>query len=125
MIAQYASAVINEYGPHNQNREQYRNPDRIYDGVITVSKSALVEPEIHERIKKWPSGRKQLIIKRIPRDVDYNACFEAGLITVENSRFCWHILPEAVGAIALHLVFQIFTEYQETGELPETVGYHI
>lgn len=125
MIMQDDHSVLYEYAPYNLNEEQYRNPDRIYDGVITISKSALVEPEIHEKIKKWPSGRKQLIVKRIPRDVDYDACFKAGLICIENSRFCWHILPGGFGKIAMHLIFRIFRDYQENGELPENIGYHV
>lgn len=125
MIMQDNHSVMYEYAPYNLNEEQYRNPDRIYDGVITISKSALVEPEIHEKIKKWPSGRKQLIVKRIPRDVDYDACFMAGLISIENSRFCWHILPDGSGKIAMHLLFRIFSAYQENGDLPETIGYHV
>lgn len=125
MVMQDDSSVIYEYAPYNLNEEQYRNADHIYDGVITISKSALVEPEIHEKIKLWPSGRKQLMIKRIPRAVDYDACFEAGFIAVENSRFCWHILQGGVGKIAMYLLFRIFTQYQENGELPESVGYHV
>ena len=125
MIMQDDHSVLYEYAPYNLNEEQYRNPERIYDGVITISKSALVEPEIYEKIKKWPSGRKQLIVKRIPRDVDYDACFKAGLICIENSRFCWHILPDGYGYIAMHLLFRIFRDYQENGELPETIGYHV
>lgn len=125
MIMQDDHSVMYEYAPYNLNEEQYRNPDRIYDGVITISKSALVEPEIHEKIKKWPSGRKQLIVKRIPRDVDYDARFKVGLICIENSRFCWHILPGDYGKIAMHLLFRIFSDYQENGELPESIGYHV
>lgn len=125
MVMQDASSVIYEYAPYNLNEEQYRNPERIFDGLITISKSALVEPEIHEKIKKWPSGRKQLIVKRIPRDVDYDACLKAGLISIENSRFCWFVFPDGVGKIAMHLLFRIFSDYQENGELPEKVGYHV
>lgn len=49
MVMQDDSSVIYEYAPYNLNEEQYRNADHIYDGVITISKSALVEPEIHEK----------------------------------------------------------------------------
>lgn len=125
MIMQDECSVVYEYAPYNLNEEQYKNPDKVYDGVITISKSALVEPEIHERSKKRAGGRKQPIVKRIPRDVDYAACFKSGLITVENSRFCWHILPGSVGEIAMHLLFKLFRDYQENGELPERVGYDV
>lgn len=125
MVLQDAATVIYEYAPYNLNEEQYRNAERCFDGIITISKAALVEPEIHEKIKKWPSGRKELIVKRIPRDVDYDACFSKGLISITNSKYCWHILPIGVGKIAMHLLFKIFSHYQEEGELPETIGYHV
>ncbi len=125
MIMQDEYAVMYEYTCYNLNEEQYRNPDCIYDGTITIRKSALVEPEIHEKIKKEPNGSKQVILRRIPREVDYGACFNAGLIVVENSSFCWHVLPGGVGKIAMHLLFRIFGDYQENGELPERIGYHV
>lgn len=41
------TTVIYEYAPYNLNDSQYYNRDQIYDGIITICKSALVEPEIH------------------------------------------------------------------------------
>lgn len=125
IVMQDDHSVMYEYACYNLNKEQYRNPDRIYDGVITINKSALVEPEIHEKVKKWPSGRKQLITKRIHREVDYETRINAGLIVIENSCFCWHILDGGAGKIAMHLLFRIFGHYQTNGKLPETVGYHV
>lgn len=125
MVMQDATSVVYEYAPYNLNEEQYCNADHIYDGMIAFSKSAIVEPEMHEKVKKCPSGRKQLIIKRIPRDVDYDAHIKSGLITVENSKYCWHILPCGVGEIAMHLLRRIFIQYQEKGDLPETIGYEV
>lgn len=39
--------------------------------MITISRDCFAEPEIHEKLKKMPSGRKKLITKRIPVSVDY------------------------------------------------------
>ena len=51
--------VIYEYGGYNLNKSEYRNPDRICDGLITVDKNVLVEPEIHTKIKRTQGGKKK------------------------------------------------------------------
>ena len=63
--------VIYEYGGYNLNKPEYRNPDRICDGLITIEKSALVEPEIHIKIKRMQGGNKKVVTKRVPREVPY------------------------------------------------------
>ena len=89
IVLQDENTVIYEYAPYNLNESAYRNRDRIYDGLITICKDALVEPDIHEKIKRMPGGRKKVVVKRIHRSVDYAALFALGKIEVENSRFCW------------------------------------
>ena len=101
------NTVVYEYYAYNLNEEEYRNREHIYDGMITIDKRSLVEPEIHEKLKKQPSGRKKLITKRIPREVDYSALITAGKINVENSKFCWRILDNGMGLIAIHIIFKI------------------
>ena len=103
------------------NEEEYQNREHIYDGIITIDKRSLVEPEIHEKMKKQPSGRKKLMTKRIPREVDYIGLITAGKINVENSKFCWQILNNGMGLIAIHIIFKIFDLYQSEGAIPETV----
>ena len=119
------NTVVYEYAAYNLNVEELRNSDHIYDGLITISKNAFVEPEIHEKLKRMPSGRKKLIVKRIERDVDYTALFNEGKITVENSHFCWRTLDNGVGMMAMRIIFKIFRLYQETGRIPDRVGYDV
>lgn len=125
VVMQDADTVVYEYYAHNLNEEKYRNSEHTYDGMITIDKHSLVEPEIHEKLKKLPSGRKQLITKRIPRDVDYATLIAAGQISVENSKFCWRTLDNGIGLIAMHIIFKIFNLYQSEGAVPEAVGYHV
>jgi len=125
LVAQDADTLVYEYYAYNLNEEEYRNPEHIYDGIITIDKHSLVEPEIHEKLKKRPSGRKLLVTKRIPQDVDYSALIEAGRISVENSKFCWRALDNGIGLIAMHIIFKIFNLYQSEGAVPESVGYHV
>lgn len=93
---------------------------------ITISKDSMVEPEIHEKLKVMHSGKKKLIIKRIRRDVDFDALLDAGKITIENSRYCWHLVgtEKNIGMIAMKIVFRIYDHYQDEGTLPETVSLH-
>ena len=125
VIMQDENTVVYEYYAYNLNEEEYQNREHIYDGIITIDKRSLVEPEIHEKLKKQPSGRKKLMTKRIPREVDYSGLITAGKINVENSKFCWRILDNGMGLIAIHIIFKIFNLYQSEGAIPETVGYHV
>ncbi len=125
VVMQDADTVVYEYYAYNLNEEKYRNSEHTYDGIITVDKHSLVEPEIHEKLKKRPSDRKQLVTKRIPQDVDYSALIAAGQISVENSKFCWRTLDNGIGLIAMHIIFKILNLYQSEGAVPEAVGYHV
>lgn len=125
IIMQDDNTVIYEYYAYNLNDNEYRNLEHLYDGLITIDKRSLVEPEIHEKLKKRPSGRKKLITKRIPRDVDYSTRVSAGQISVENSKFCWKILDNGLGGIAMHIIFKIFDLYQTEGKIPETIDYYV
>ena len=126
IVLQDENAVVYEYAPFNLNEPEYRNSEHIYDGLITISKDSLVEPEIHEKLKRMPSGRKKLIVKRIRRDVDYSALLDAGKITIENSSYCWHMVgtKKDIGMMAMRIIFRIYDHYQDEGTLPETVSLH-
>lgn len=127
LVVQDSQSVIYEYGGYNLNDEQYRNADQIYDGSITIHKSCFLEPAIYEKIKKMPSGRKRLVRKRIPVDVDYPGYIKEGLIVVENCSNCWKTTEDEkhVDVMALHILFSLFREYQEKGAPPESIGYHL
>ena len=126
IVLQDENTAVYEYAPFNLNEPEYRNSEHTYDGLITISKDSMVEPEIHEKLKRMPSGRKKLIVKRIRRDVNYSALLEAGKITIENSRYCWHLVgtEKNIGMMAMRIVFRIYDHYQDEGTLPETVCLH-
>ena len=126
IVLQDENTAVYEYAPFNLNEPEYRNSEHTYDGLITISKDSMVEPEIYEKLKRMPSGRKKLIVKRIRRDVNYSALLDAGKITIENSRYCWHLVgtEKNIGMIAMRIVFRIYDHYQDKGTLPETVSLH-
>ena len=125
LIIQDEHTALYEYAPYNLNNSEYRNAECIYDGLITISKDSLVEPIIHEKIKRIPGKRKKTIIKRIKRHVDFDALFDAGKIAVENSRYCWRTLENGKGIIAMKIIWRIYDHYQENGALPETVSINV
>lgn len=117
--------VIYEYGGYNLNKPEYRNPDHICDGLITIDKTALVEPEIHTKIKRTQGRKKKSVTKRVPRDVPYIELIESGKIEIQNCSNCWHTFPSGKDIIAYYLIFHIFDKYQEDGVLPSTVSYNV
>ena len=127
MVAEDKNTVIYEYGGYNLNDPKYRNEDHLYDGVISIQRDCFAEAEIHERVKKMPSGRKKLIVKRIPVGVEYGKMLEDGRIVVENCSNCWQTTANdlQVDVMACHLLFYIFLRYQEEGKVPESVNYFV
>lgn len=120
LVLEDEETLIYQYGDFNLNKDAYRNAEKIQDGLITIAKSCLVEPEIHEKIKRLPSGRKKLIVKRIPVYVDYSVMMKEGLIIIENCSTCWKVSADEyrVDFMAYSLVSKFFREYQETGGIP-------
>lgn len=126
LILEDEKTVMYEYGGYNLNEPEYRNENHIYDGTITISRDCFIEPEIHEKLKKMPSGRKKLIIKRVPVSVDYPQMISDGRIVIENCSNCWQCTPnENIDVMALHLLFYLFRQYQEEGKMPEYIRYNV
>lgn len=115
--------VVYLYCCYNVNNDDYKHFMKIEDGELYVDRDAFVEPEIHEKIKKTASGRKKPIVKRIKKDVPFNELFEAGKIKVKNASGTWRTTESGIDIMALKILFKMFDEYQETGELPEHIGW--
>lgn len=117
--------VLYKYYSYNLNDPLYKNDERVFDGLIFISKDSLVKPEMHKKIKRMPSGRKKPVLKYVLQNVDYELLFETGKIKVENSKFCWNTLPDGTDMTAMHIIQKIFTDYQRNNSLPETVSYNV
>ena len=50
--------VVYMYCCYNVNNDDYKRFMEIEDGELYIERVAFVEPEIHEKIKKTSSGRK-------------------------------------------------------------------
>mgnify|MGYP001029197773 CR=1 FL=1 len=126
-IVEDDETVIFEYGGYNLNEPEYRNENYVLDGMITIQKSCFVEPEIHKKLKKMPSGWKKLMTKRIPVSVDYTQLLKDGKIIIENCSFCWNITDDELKAdmMACHILFKLFYQYQEEGSIPSVISYNV
>lgn len=116
--------VIYEYAGFNWNDPLYYNDEHILDGVITIQKSCFREPDIHEKLKRMPSGRKRLVTKRIPVYAEYDKYLREGLVTIENCSNCWKVTDDElhVDIMACKLLFKIFLEYQEDSKIPNSMS---
>ena len=47
---------------------------------------------------------------------------DKGLITIENSKYAWHIYSDGVDAMAYEVIYKILYEYQIEGEILELIG---
>lgn len=125
LVLQDEKTVVYEYAPYDLNESEYADGYFIRDGMIVIEKDAFVEPEIREKIKRKPGGRKVLIVKRIVRDVDYDRLFRDGKVIVENSRFCQKPVWNGIDQMTLRLVRHIFELYQRKGEILPYIEIHI
>ena len=93
--------------------------------MITIQKECFQEQEIHQKLKRMPSGRKRLVTKKIPVDVDYPTMIDKGLITIENSKYAWHLCEDGVNIMAYRVIRKILYEYQTEGKIPELIGIYM
>ena len=126
-ICEDDGTVLYSYGGYNLNEPEDQNNERISDGIILIQKECFIEPEIHTKIKKMSSGRKKLITKIIPLNVDFGNFIIEGKIIVENCSNCWHkIMNELqIDMMACRLLYHIFQRYQTDGKIPEKIHYFV
>lgn len=120
-IAEDEQSVLYVYGGEDWNNKGMENRDRIMDGTIEISKECLVEPEIHTKLKRMPSGRKKLQTKRVHVGVDYESRLRNGQIIINNCSYSWGQDSTGVDYPGWWIVYKIFDKYQEEGKLPDYV----
>lgn len=127
LVLQDDTTIIYEYGSYNLNELEYQNKKHLYDGVITISRSCFVKPLIRKKTKRMPSGRKKLVIKRIPVDVDYQKMIIDGLIVIENCSNCWRTTDDEykIDIMALRILFKLFHQYQEYVIIPKHISFNV
>lgn len=122
LVAMDDGAVLYEYCCYNLNLPSWESYRETYDGELCIDRSAFVEPEIHVKQRKTASRKRETVVKRIPRDVDYDELFKEGGIRIKNASGTWRTI-NGRDEMALHLLYKLFREYQDTGEIPQKIGY--
>ena len=118
------SHAIYLYSGFNLNLPESSVVPKSLDGIIMLDKSALIEPELHIRKKRLPSGRKREIIKRILREVSIEELLEGGKIEIENCKNTWEKRTSINADImAIRVCRKIFQDYQMEGQLPEGIEF--
>ena len=117
--------LLYSYCSYNVNFNNWQEMQATEDGELWIERNSLIEPEIHERIKRMPSGRKMLQTKRIKREVPIEELCYAGKIVVRNASGTWKMVGPGVDTIAVSILHKIFDEYQETGRVPQNIGWFV
>ena len=123
LIAADDTMLIYSYCCYNVNNDDWREMQKMEDGEIFIDRAALVEPEIHRKMKRMPSGRKMLIEKRVPRDYSFSDMLGAGQVTIKNASGTWMKSPDGIDLMACKMLYKFFREYQETGVIQEHIEY--
>lgn len=127
-VSEDKTHVLYAYGDFNLNIPGLENKDHRCDGILLIAKKCFIGPEIHQKIKRMPSGKKKLVTKAIIRSVDVEAALHNGLIEIKNSSFAWNFYhgPEGqkIDIMARRTLEKLFEEYQRTGTIPEFTGWN-
>ena len=99
-----------------------------YDGIFTIKKDGLEEPEIHTKLKRKANGRKILIEKRVPHLVWSLNKLEKGQAIIDKD--CANAFKNVedewsypYDKIAFYLMEHVYSEYQELGHVPEKTAF--
>ncbi len=125
LIAHDDADVIYTYSVYNLNEAAHKDALDIMDGEIHLKRHCFTEPEIHNKRIRKPSGKIVYVEKRIVQIPEYGAMIADGSITIKNASHCFKTTSEGIDIMALHLLYKLFQEYQENGEIPKQISYHV
>lgn len=115
--------ITYSYSSYNLNKGGYENPEKNEDGLIIILRSALIEPEIHEKIQRMPNGRKKSVTKRIPQEVTLTSLINEGKICVKNCSNTWKTIDDC-DVVAYNICYHLLIEYQIYGRFSENWSYN-
>lgn len=115
--------LIYHYAGWNLQHPDSYDHRHTLDGEIRIARSALVEPEIHKKQKRMPSGRRRMVVKRVQRDVPYEELLCSAQIVVRNASRALQTLEDGTDVAAFLLLHKVFEAYQDTGVIPEEVFF--
>lgn len=99
--------------------------DDIAPGYFYIQRDCFLDPEIHEKIKRRPSGRKYLEVKRIPVDVPVGDYIKEGKVVIEPCTF-WRYMDSnyfTSEKLTWRILNKIFQQYQLDSFIPKHVYF--
>ncbi len=121
-VAEDENFVLYEYFSYNLS---FEDREKIFDGLIMIKKSSLIEPERREKFRRMPSGRRKKFTKIILQEVPFEELIDSGEVQIENCSHAWKFFPNGVDFIAKYLCVEIFRYYQREGTLPNKWGLFV
>lgn len=125
LVAQDKEMVCYEYSVYNYNEPEHREAGNIFDGEIWIDRNCFPELVMHRKMKKMPSGRKKLVEKTIVQSVEYEDMIADGRIKIINASHCFSETTEHIDVMALHLIYSLFSKYQESGTIQKILTYNV
>ena len=122
LVLQDNETVLYQYGCYNLNMEGRWNLARKMDGEICIDIASIPEPEVHSKKKRFPNGKKKLVIRKLPVTAAYTELYNTGKIQIQNCPNAWKTRNGGGDMIAWYLIFRIFESYQINGVFPENVS---
>ncbi|MBQ8162539.1 MAG: hypothetical protein IJ083_17570 [Clostridia bacterium] len=125
LVASDDTLLLYSYCAYDINRDDWQDMKKKEDGEIAIDRDSLIEPEVSEKVKRRPSGKRITVVKRIEREVHYEDLLEAKKISIQNASGAWDFSETGIDEIALNIVRKIFTEYQKTGNIPDYPTWYV
>lgn len=123
LVANDSTTLMYTYCCYNVSNDDYKKYKGLADGEIVILRNALVEPEIHSKLKKMPSGHKRIVEKRVRQEVPWADLLTSGMIIVKNASGTWCTNSAGIDIMAFKMLFKLFNSYQDTGEIPEHISW--
>ena len=127
LIEQNDDIVRYAYSGENWNDEMSQSGDiDLLDGIICISKKCLEEPEIHIKNRKMPSGKRNIIEKRIVHTPSIGNHILERTIVIEKkckNEFKRMATSEVDCYLAYVLLIKVFEAYQRDGILPNKEAF--
>ena len=99
LIASDDTLLLYSYCAYDINRADWQEMKKKEDGEIAIDRDSLMEPEVHEKVKRLPSGKRTTVVKRIEREVPYEKLLQAKKIKIQNASGAWDFSETGIDGI--------------------------
>ena len=124
-VFRFRGLLLLLYCAYDINRADWQEIKEKEDAEIAIDRDSLIEPEVQEKVKRLPSGKRTTVVKRIEREVPYEDLLQAKKIRIQNASGAWDFSETGIDEVTLKIVHIIFSEYQKTGNIPDYPAWYV